>query len=186
MLGAASSLTPAEFAEIVGACIAVVALGLGGIEYRIRRLKERLSAAERRADAEAEERAMLSVVVERGMAGTISSVDFVGGWVQRLAEERGNELRVEDLLRVMGALRSDLERSWMEARLMSGQVPAQLSALQQLTQRLGDKGTTGLLKRGAESGSFGGIATDTLLSAAAAIERREEEGAPGPRDASAR
>lgn len=178
MAAAQSGLSIGEFAGVIAACAAVVALGLGGVEYRLRRAKRRMDNAQRDARQEAEKRAMVSLVLERGLAATNNTLDFMAGLIQRLYQDRDREVALDESLRLLSELRAGVERSWAEARVMAGQETAQLSALQQLTNRLGDEGTRRLFERGASAGSFGTIESSTLLSAAEDIQTRhvDEEG----------
>jgi hypothetical protein len=172
MTVAASGLSVGEFAEVAGTCVAVAGLAISGVGVRIRKLKRRVRKCEADLRNEAEKRAMLSVVAERGLAGTINSLDFLAGLVQRSMSGRAAEVDQQECMRLFSGLRASVERSWEEARLMAGEEAAQRSALQQLTNRLADEGTIGLLNRGADVGGFGSLESSTLLAAADEIDKR--------------
>ncbi len=112
--------------------------------------------------------------MERGLASTINSLEFVGGLVQRVAENRTDEVALVDLLVAYSELVDDVERPWLEARTMTGELGTQLSAVQLLAQRLGDAETAAFLKRSARAGQLGKIDPSKLLKAAAEITRRAE------------
>jgi hypothetical protein len=171
----AAGLSIGEFGEVVAACGVVVGFGVGGINYRLRAVKRAVDERERAAAEDRERHAMLLLVVERGLAGTINSLDFVGGLVQRLAQNRTGEVAIERLLGALGELRSDVERPWLEARTMTDEMGIQLSALQLLEQRLGNSETAAFLKRGAETGTLGEVEPEKLLRAADEITKRERE-----------
>lgn len=166
------SLSIGAFAEVVGACVAVVTLGIGGFAYRMRSLRAELVALQEDRSVRGERQAMATVVLERGLAGTSNSLDFLAGLIQRLYEARTDEVSCEAAMRWVSELRADVDKAWAEARFLVGDEKEQISALQQLVSRLGDEGTTRLLRKAAATGSIGALDPDQVLSAADEIDDR--------------
>jgi len=164
-----------EYAEVAGTCAAIVAFGVGGVHYRIRSLRSRPRDAERAASEEHERHAMLLLVLEKALAGSLSSLDFIGGLIQRILEDRTDEVAVQDVMRALGELRSGVERPWLEARTMTAGPGIQRSALQQLEQRFADGDTAAFLTRGANAGRFGEVGPAGLLEIAQEITDRNEQ-----------
>jgi nucleoside phosphorylase len=117
-----------------------------------------------------ERAAIAEHAVERGLAGTVNSLEFAAGLLQRILENRETDVTIA--LEEFHTLRRDVERAWSEIRLLAGGRAAQTSALQQLTNQLGDNATSELLLRAAESGGLEDVEPDKLRDAARQIEER--------------
>jgi nucleoside phosphorylase len=113
---------------------------------------------------------MAELALQRGLAGTINSLEFVSGLLQRILEGRDTDTAVA--LEEFAILRSDVERAWTEMRLLGGSRVAQTSALQQLANQLGDEGTSEMLERAARSGGLDEVEPEQLRTAARQIEER--------------
>lgn len=86
----------------------------------------------------------------------------------RLSEIDAEEASVEQQM-----LREDVERAWMELRLLTGNRTAQFSALQQL-KRIGDASTERLLGEKLRDAEFTELSPEQLDQTAKAIRDRRE------------
>jgi nucleoside phosphorylase len=153
---------------MVATVIVVVLLVVGGAAVlRQRRHVERLKAE---VTDRFERGRMAELALERGLAGTVNSLEFTSGLLQRVLEGRDTDTAVA--LEQFAMLRRDVERAWAEMRLLVGGRAAQTSALQQLSNRLGDGGTSEMLLRAAESGGLQTVEPEHLRTAARRIEKR--------------
>ena len=113
---------------------------------------------------------MAELALERGLAGTVNSLEFASGLIQRLLERRETDpvLALEQFAKLL----RDVDRAWAEMRLLVGDRAARTSALQQLSQRLGNSETREILRRAAESGGLQTVAPEQLRTAARQIHER--------------
>jgi nucleoside phosphorylase len=143
-----------------------VALTLAAYVSQVRQLGRVRDEVEERA----ERAAIAEHAVERGLAGTVNSLEFAAGLLQRILEDRDTDVTIA--VEEFQSLRREVERAWSEMRLLAGGRTAQTSALQQLTNRLGDVATSEMLLRAADSGGLEDVEPEKLRDAARQIEDR--------------
>jgi hypothetical protein len=133
-----------EIAAVVGLCVAVttaLVVPVGAVLRRTRRdvkkLEEEVAETLRN---EPRQRAAMADVAGRGFAGSLSSLEFSAGLLQRVMDDRVSEIDPAAAIRELQHLRVDIERAWLETRLISGSRAIQTSALQQLVNTRRDGG----------------------------------------------
>jgi hypothetical protein len=137
------ALGTGDFLSIAALCAVVVAALLVPISALLRGTRQRLKRVEMQLDGENEEvryREVTAAIAGRGFAGASNSLEALAGMLQRVVEGRAGEVEVAKAMRQLHELRSDVERAWMELRLLTGDRTERTSALQQL-ERLGDQWT---------------------------------------------
>ncbi len=138
------ALTTGDFLSIAAICAVIVIALLTPIWAYLRKTRKRVKQLEQTVgiadDDDQLYRRLVAATAERGFVGTANSLEFLAGSLQRSFEGRLNEVDAKRALGKLRSHRSEVERAWMELRLLTGDRAEQTSALQQL-ERLGDRRT---------------------------------------------
>jgi hypothetical protein len=152
-----------EYAAVGGLVIGLLGLVLGPIARRVRRnrteleeLRVRLERAERIGE-------LVCVSVNRGLLGVDTTIDWASSLLHRLLVGRAGEISAEQAVAELRARRVAVERAVAEVRLLTGSRAERLSALQQLTHRIGDQHTVSSLTEIAAVQGFDGVSKKALL-----------------------
>ena len=176
----ATGLTIGELAEIAGVVVAVVSLLGAPMAISLQRTRRRLRQLCVRVDGmEAVER-MSRASLARGLVSIDNVLDWSAGILHRLERDTNDQIELPPTILELRTLRVAVERAWAEARLLSDDRSAQVSALQQLTHRLGDAETATLLRDAACLGSLSALDCPTLRSAARQLSQRLADGSVDP------
>lgn len=179
MIAEAGGVTLGELAEIGGVVVGIFAVVLGPLLLRVRRhrveldeLRARIVRAERIGE-------LVCGSVARGLLGIDNTLDCSAGILHRLWLGRGDEVDVTRAIEDMRTLRVAVERAVVEVRLLAGAKTEQVSALQQLTYRLGDSRTVGTFGEAAKLKSLGVVSCDSLKEAQRVLTERLINGSDG-------
>jgi len=172
---AQTGVSTSEVLQILAICITIVGALIAPTWAVIRRTRRRLRAAERKLDHHLTEapkyRHVIASITARGFAGAFNSFELVAGLQQRLMSDRLAEIDIDQVAAEQQRLREDVERAWMELRLLTGNRTAQNSALQQL-KRIGDASTERLLGEKLQEAEFTELSPEQMDSTAKAIRER--------------
>lgn len=172
-----AGVSTGEVLQIVALCVAIVVALVAPTWAVIRRTRKRLRSVERKLDDHLLEapkyRHVIASITARGFAGAFNSFELVAGLQERLMSGRLSEIDAEEASVEQQMLREDVERAWMELRLLTGNRTAQFSALQQL-KRIGDASTERLLGEKLRDAEFTELSPEQLDQTAKAIRDRRE------------
>jgi hypothetical protein len=133
-------------------------------DARVRRLEQQQAQDEERL-------VLLTAVVERGFAGTLNSLEFMRALIERLINERTENVNLEQAQHRLSAFRDQVDRSRLELRVLSDSPAARRSSLQQLAA-LGDDSSHEFLRRLPGTGGLDGVENERLLATMDEIAQR--------------
>lgn len=169
-----------ELAEVGGVVVAILAIVLGPLMFRVRSHRAKLVELEARIARAERVGELVCTSVTRGLAGIDNTLDWSAGILHRLLLGRESEIDAADAIQEMRALRVTVERATTEVRLLAGARGEQVSALQQLTYRLGDSGTLITLSEVASLGGLPGLSRTSLQQAHHQLAQRLVPSGVGP------
>jgi len=165
-------LTPGEIAEIAGVVAAIVGVCLGPLLHRVRRHRVELAELEARITRAERVGELVCKAVTRGLVGVDNTLDWSAGLIHRILLHRDHEIDTTRAIEEMRAIRFAVERASAEVLLLAGTRREQVSALQQLTYRVGGAETLATLNEIAKLGGLEGSSEATLRAAHIALTER--------------
>lgn len=179
MIAEAGGITLGELAEVGGVVIAILAIVLGPLLVRVRRHRSELDELRARMVRAERVGELVCMSVTRGLLGIDNTLDWSAGILHRLLLRREAEVDVTRAVEEMRTLRVAVERAAAEVRLLAGTRTEQVSALQQLTYRLGDSGTVVTFREAANLEWSMGVSRESLHEAQRELTERLIHGAGG-------
>jgi len=165
---AASVTLPLLIAVVVASAIAA------GARHKLARLEERVAVLDRRQQDASQRERLLSGVVARGFAGSHNSLTFSAGVIDRLIQQRMTEIDPSLARHQLARLSESLERARAEALIMADDAVGQRSAIQQLSNGLGDADTARFLAACAECGDLSALSDGAIREAIALVHSHSE------------
>lgn len=161
-----------ESAEVGALVLAMLAIVLGPLLRRVRRHRQELDELRARLTRAEGVGELVCTTVTRGLIGVDNTLDWSAGIVHRLMLRRDEEIEVDRAIGELRTLRVSVERAVAEVRLLAGDKAEQISALQQLTYRLGNSDTVDVFGRAASLDGFAGVSKDSLRTAERELRER--------------
>jgi hypothetical protein len=161
-----------EGAEVGALVLAMFVIALGPLLSRVRRHRRELDELKQRLDRAEGVGELVCTTVTRGLVGVDNTLDWSAGIVHRLMLRRDEEIEVDRAIGELRTLRVSVERAVAEVRLLAGDKAEQVSALQQLTYRLGDSDTVDIFGRAADLDGFAGVSKESLRKAERELRER--------------
>jgi hypothetical protein len=164
-----------EVLEIAGLCAIVMSALLVPMWAYARRSRKRLMELEAawgsNSGGDRLYRKLVAETVARGFVGASNSLEFIAGIIERIVNNRLKEIDGQKALGKLGHHRAEVERAWMELRLLTGDRAEKTSALQQLAQ-IGDERTFQSLQLQLADEDFSGSEREQVERAAREIRQR--------------
>jgi len=157
-------ITLGELAAVGAVVAAVCAVLIGPLLFRVRRHRSEIADLTERVKRSERVGELVCKSLTRGLIGIDNTLDWSSGILHRVLLGREEEVDATKVIEEMRTLRVAVERASSEVLLLAGTRTEQISALQQLTYRLGDHATVATLSEAASVDGF--VVSSTALQAA--------------------
>jgi cell division protein FtsB len=159
----AGGISLGEYIAVGSFLIALVVVVVGSVAKQTKRTRAELKKLRERVERAERVGELVCVSVNRGLLGVDTTIDWSSSLLHRLLVDRADEISAEQALAELRARRIAVERAVAEVRLLTGNRVERLSALQQLTHRIGNEHTASALTEIASVRGFDGVPRRALL-----------------------